>query len=148
MPKQSCSSIAISRTPGGHLSLFAFQSGTSLNSSSLERSVMGNILLHVCGGGLHRAAPNPEPALGSAGLHPAQAAGRHRDKACRFSPRGSRSCSYLQCHLQTSGGQRSISPNTMSSEPMIAATSASICPRLKKSIACRCANDGARILHL
>jgi hypothetical protein len=26
--------------------------------------------------------------------------------------------------------------------------SASICPRLKKSIACRWANDGARILHL
>jgi hypothetical protein len=46
------------------------------------------------------------------------------------------------------GGQRSISPNTMSSEPMIAETSASICPRLKKSIACRWANDGARILHL
>src|SRR5262249_22651027 len=46
------------------------------------------------------------------------------------------------------GGQRSISPNTMSSEPMIAAISASICPRLKKSIACRWANDGARILHL
>src|SRR5215813_8176506 len=45
-------------------------------------------------------------------------------------------------------GQRSISPNTMSSEPMIAATSASICPRLRKSIACRWANDGARILHL
>src|SRR5215471_12198169 len=39
--------------------------------------------------------------------------------------------------------QRSISPNTMSSEPMIAETSASICPRLKKSIACRWANDGA-----
>ena len=47
-----------------------------------------------------------------------------------------------------SGGQRSISPNTMSSEPRIAETSASICPRLKKSIACRWANDGARILHL
>src|SRR5262245_58911612 len=31
-------------------------------------------------------------------------------------------------------GQRSISPNTMSSEPMIAETSANICPRLKKSI--------------
>jgi len=48
----------------------------------------------------------------------------------------------------TAGGQRSISPNTMSSEPMIAETSASICPRLKKSIACRWANDGALILHL
>ena len=42
----------------------------------------------------------------------------------------------------------SISPNTMSSEPMIAETSASMCPRLKKSIACRWANEGARILHL
>ena len=30
---------------------------------------------------------------------------------------------------------RSISPNTMSSEPMIADTSASMCPRVKKSIA-------------
>jgi hypothetical protein len=48
----------------------------------------------------------------------------------------------------TAGDQRSISPNTMSSEPMIAETSASICPRLKKSIACRWANDGALILHL
>jgi hypothetical protein len=45
-------------------------------------------------------------------------------------------------------GQRSISPNTMSREPMIAETSASMCPRLKKSMACRWANEGARILHL
>src|SRR5262249_6828576 len=45
-------------------------------------------------------------------------------------------------------GHRSISPNTMSSEPMIAATSASMCPRVRKSIAERCANEGARILHL
>src|SRR6516162_2412496 len=43
---------------------------------------------------------------------------------------------------------RSISPNTISSEPIIAETSASMCPRLKKSIACRWANEGARILHL
>src|ERR1700730_4615675 len=43
---------------------------------------------------------------------------------------------------------RSISPNTISSDPMIAETSASMCPRLRKSIACRCANEGARILHL
>jgi hypothetical protein len=43
---------------------------------------------------------------------------------------------------------RSISPNTMSSEPMIAETSASMCPRLKKSMASRWANEGARILHL
>jgi hypothetical protein len=40
------------------------------------------------------------------------------------------------------------SPNTMSSEPMSAETSASICPRLKKSIAWRWANERARILHL
>jgi hypothetical protein len=45
-------------------------------------------------------------------------------------------------------GHRSISPNTMSSEPMIAETSASMCPRVRKSIACKCANEGARILHL
>jgi hypothetical protein len=43
---------------------------------------------------------------------------------------------------------RSISPNTISREPMIAATSASMCPRLKPSIACKWANEGARILHL
>src|SRR5262249_17296719 len=48
MDKQSCSSISISRTPGGHSSLFAFQSGTSLNSSSLVRAVMGCVLWHVC----------------------------------------------------------------------------------------------------
>src|SRR5262245_1003556 len=43
---------------------------------------------------------------------------------------------------------RSISPNTISSEPRIAVMSASMCPRLRKSIAWRCANEGARILHL
>ena len=40
--EQSCSSISISRTPGGHSSLFALQSRTSLNSSSLVRALMGN----------------------------------------------------------------------------------------------------------
>src|SRR6266516_318672 len=43
---------------------------------------------------------------------------------------------------------RSTSPNTMSIEPMLAETSASMCPRVRKSIACKCANPGARILHL
>jgi hypothetical protein len=43
---------------------------------------------------------------------------------------------------------RSISPNTTSSEPRIAEMSANMCPRLRKSIAWRCANEGARILHL
>ena len=42
---------------------------------------------------------------------------------------------------------RSTSPNTMSSEPRIADTSASMWPRLRKSIACRCAKPGARILQ-
>src|SRR5882757_2250421 len=44
--------------------------------------------------------------------------------------------------------QRSTSPNTMSSEPRIAETSASRWPRQMKSIACRWAKPGARILHL
>src|SRR3954463_1934963 len=43
---------------------------------------------------------------------------------------------------------RSTSPNTMSSEPRMAETSASMWPRQRKSIACRCAKPGARTLHL
>ena len=43
---------------------------------------------------------------------------------------------------------RSTSPNTISSEPRTAETSASRWPRQMKSIACRCAKPGARILHL
>ena len=42
---------------------------------------------------------------------------------------------------------RSISPNTTSSVPMIATTSASMWPRVRKSSAWRCAKPGARILH-
>ncbi len=42
----------------------------------------------------------------------------------------------------------STSPNTMSIEPRMAETSASMWPRQRKSIACRCAKPGARILHL
>ena len=42
---------------------------------------------------------------------------------------------------------RSTSPNTMSSEPRMAATSASMWPRHMKSIACRWAKPGARILQ-
>src|SRR5262249_38439296 len=48
----------------------------------------------------------------------------------------------------TNGHQRATAPNTMSIEPRIAATSASMCPRHMASIICRCAKDGARILHL
>ena len=55
----------------------------------------------------------------------------------------------IRSHLDTrNGNQRSISPNTMSREPSIAGTSASMCPRVKKSIAAKCGYDGARILHL
>src|SRR5580704_17447834 len=43
---------------------------------------------------------------------------------------------------------RSTSPNTISSEPSTAETSASMWPRHMKSIACRWAKPGARILHL
>src|SRR6185503_18483 len=46
------------------------------------------------------------------------------------------------------GAHRSTSPNTMSIEPRMAETSASMWPRVRKSIACRCAKPGARILHL
>src|SRR5262249_18993531 len=42
---------------------------------------------------------------------------------------------------------RSISPNTISIEPMIATTSASMWPLDRKSIACRKAKPGARILQ-
>src|SRR5262249_15840150 len=47
----------------------------------------------------------------------------------------------------TNGHQRSTSPNTTSSEPRIAATSASMWPRHMASIICRWAKDGARILQ-
>src|SRR3981081_1761628 len=43
---------------------------------------------------------------------------------------------------------RSTSPNTMSSEPRMAETSAKRWPLQMKSIACRWAKTGARILHL
>jgi hypothetical protein len=93
----------------------------------------------------------PIRRLGSARLHPAQVVERRHDKACMSSRREFRSCACLQTDYWGNRGasdQRSISPNTMSSEPMIAETSASICPRLRKSIAWRWANEGARILHL
>src|ERR1035437_273334 len=70
-----------------------------------------------------------------------------------FSRQEFRSCTCPQDNFwherrPRASAHRSISPNTISSEPMIAETSASMCPRLKKSIACRWANEGARILHL
>src|ERR1051325_1980505 len=49
---------------------------------------------------------------------------------------------------ETSYAHRSTSPNTMSIEPMMAETSASMWPRQSHSIAERCAKPGARILHL
>src|SRR3984957_14779704 len=49
---------------------------------------------------------------------------------------------------ETAHAHRSTSPKTMSIEPKIAEISASMCPRERKSIACKCAKLGARILHL
>src|SRR5512136_305677 len=49
---------------------------------------------------------------------------------------------------QAANTHRSTSPNTISIDPRIAETSASMWPRQRKSIACRCAKPGARILHL
>ena len=76
-----------------------------------------------------------------------------RDRACMFSRQEVRSCAcpqedFWHARRLRARSHRSISPNTISSEPIIAETSASMCPRLKKSIACRWANEGARILHL
>src|ERR1700741_2585066 len=51
----------------------------------------------------------------------------------------------LECTRFT--GHRSISPKTISSEPRTADTSASMWPRVMKSIAARCGYDGARILQ-
>ena len=53
-------------------------------------------------------------------------------RAC-FLGENSRSCAWLPTlsRQQRASCQRSISPNTMSSEPMIAETSASMCPRLR-----------------
>ena len=45
------------------------------------------------------------------------------------------------------GHQRSTSPKTMSREPRMAETSASMWPLHRKSIACRCAKPGARSLQ-
>ena len=47
----------------------------------------------------------------------------------------------------TCAAHRSISPKTMSIEPMIATMSASMWPRHMKSVACRKAKPGARILQ-
>src|SRR6185437_8220915 len=53
----------------------------------------------------------------------------------------------LESHRLALRAHRSISPKTMSIEPMIATTSASMCPRDMKSRPCRKAKPGARILQ-
>src|ERR1700742_1705419 len=72
---------------------------------------------------------------------------RHRSRSLpQVSPfKGSRGAIKLDRRLRH---HRSTSPNTMSSEPRMAETSASRWPLQMKSIACRCAKPGARILHL
>src|SRR5262249_24783582 len=57
----------------------------------------------------------------------------------------------LRLHFRWSkaaNAHRSTSPNTISIDPRMADTSASMWPRQRKSMACRCAKPGARILHL
>src|SRR5262249_27006368 len=49
---------------------------------------------------------------------------------------------------QSAHAHRSTSPKTISIEPSTAETSASMWPRQRKSIACKCAKPGERILHL
>src|SRR5690606_15336491 len=51
------------------------------------------------------------------------------------------------CYGRCRSHQRSTSPNTMSSEPRTAETSASMWPRHMKSMACRWAKPGALILQ-
>src|SRR5262245_27006845 len=66
----------------------------------------------------------------------------------RLSFRPSEELRYLHALLGQGNRHRSTSPNTISSEPSTAETSASMWPLQRKSIACRCAKPGARILHL
>src|SRR6185369_8654958 len=61
---------------------------------------------------------------------------------------GHNSSSVIPERGRQSGVHRSTSPNTISSEPSTADTSASMWPRQRKSIAWRWAKPGARILHL
>src|SRR5690606_3124088 len=49
--------------------------------------------------------------------------------------------------LESSDAHRSTSPNTMSIEPSTAATSASMCPLVRRSMPCRWTKLGARILQ-
>jgi hypothetical protein len=73
-------------------------------------------------GGRHRAVPNQASVPGSARLHPALVVERRHDKACTSSRREFRSCGLSPNRLLGNRGasdQRSISPNTMSSEPMM-----------------------------
>ena len=52
------------------------------------------------------------------------------------------------CPLAAEYAYRSISPNTISSEPMIAETSASMCPSAQEVHRLQMGEEGARILHL
>ena len=84
-------------------------------------------------GGIIAQLPIRSLRLEAQGLIAREAAGRRHDKECMFSRREFRSCAWLPTlsRQQRASRQRSISPNTMSSEPMIAETSASMCPRLR-----------------
>src|SRR6516164_4702035 len=74
-----------------------------------------------------------------------------------FSDMRPRPIQVLRCEVETLGllefgtldrrAHRSISPKTISIDPMIATTSASIWPRVMKSVACKKAKPGDLILQ-
>ena len=74
---------------------------------------------------------------------------RHRKATAQTAPKVSKplkNCPIIPSALSVKA-YRSISPNTISIEPNTAETSASIWPRQRKSMACKCAKLGALILQ-
>ena len=108
-----------------------------------------------------RRSPSPRAAASRRiGAAPDRAAAAPRSPAApagiwRYAPSPPRKFSGVNSKLAgcsnsaafAGRAHRSISPKTMSIEPMIATTSASMWPRHMKSVACRKAKPGARILQ-
>ena len=89
-----------------------------------------------------RAAAAPRSPAGPAGIW------RYAPwRACRFSGVNAKFAGCSNGGPSAWCAHRSISPKTMSIEPMIATRSASMCPRHMNSVACRNAKPGARILQ-
>src|SRR5690606_26508780 len=93
------------------------------------------LLLHPPQERNHRRALPPGGAVDDRCLHPLLILGREGKRLGLLGVK------------TTDSHQRSISPNTMSREPRIADTSASMCPLERKSMAARWAKLGARILQ-